>query len=224
MAIGIGGRVVVALVWILTLGIVHRVPILQDAGDLLFTGIIGYLVVDPGRTKHWNSIGLDDREDRWTANLAVRLMQCHIVGWLAISLVSHLAEPMWWSGSAAWWLASGQRSPWFSQNYLSDKPYLINAISHGFIAIHLVTLGLFLRSGCRPLAIGAALLMSIIIWGLAGNWLYSYALIAGCSCFWGIAAREMRTLDGNPSDSGDIYSAKAKNTPRKVVGKLPRKH
>jgi len=224
MAFGMGGRTMAALVWILTLGIVHRVPILQDAGDLLFSGIMGYLIIDPGKTKHWKSIGLDDREDRWTANLAKRLMQCHVVGWLAISLVSHLAEPMWWSASAAWWLAAGQRSPWFSQDFLSDKPYLINAISHGFIVIHLATLGLFLRTGCRPLAIGATLLMSITIWGLAGDWLYSCALIAATSCFWGIAARELQTPEEGQPNSMDGKTANVKSETQKPVGKSPRKY
>ncbi len=192
MAVGLGGRAIVAVAWILTLGIVHRVPTLLGAGELLFTGVMGYLVVDPGKTKRWTRIGLEDREVRWTANLAIRLMQCHFVGWLAISLASHLAEPMWWSGAGVWWLASGNRSPWFSADYLSDKPYFMNALSHGFIAIHLATLALFFRTGCRTLAIVATLLMSTSIWILAGDWMYSLALIVCTSCFWGTAIRELR--------------------------------
>ena len=192
MALGLGGRAVVAIAWILTLGIVHRVPSLLGAGELLFTGVMGYLVVDPGKTTRWTRIGLDDREVRWTSNLTIRLIQCHFVGWLAISLASHIAEPMWWTGTGVWWLASGDRSPWLSAEYLSDKPYFMNALSHGFIAIHLAALALFFRSGYRAVAIMATLLMSIGIWIIAGDWMYSLALVACTSCFWGTAIREVR--------------------------------
>ena len=51
LALGIGGRAIAVVTWILTLGIVHRVPMLQGSGDLLFVGIMGYLAIDPGKTK-----------------------------------------------------------------------------------------------------------------------------------------------------------------------------
>ena len=119
-------------------------------------------------------------------------MQCHVILWLLVSLIGHLAEPMWWSGNAAWWLASAELSPWFSAHYLSDKPYLINFLSHGFLFVHLMTIGLLFRQNYRPLAIAAALLMAIGVWLLAGDWLYGLAIILCTSPFWGTAVRELR--------------------------------
>ncbi len=225
MAFGIGGRVMVAAVGILTLGIVHRVPMLQGAGDLLFTGIIGYLVIDPGKTKNWWRIGVDDRIERWSSNLAVRLMQCHVLIWLLVSLVSHLAEPMWWSGSAAWWLASAQLSPWYTQAYLSDKPYLINALSHVFILVHLVTIGLLLKRNGRPLAILAMIFMAMGIWLMAGDWFYSLALVLCTSPFWGTAVREVQEFAENEDPSAAMVenddafhpAHKKKNIVRRAV-------
>ncbi len=194
MAMGVGGRVMAAFVWGLSLGIVHRVSMLQGPGDLLFTGLLGYLVVDPGKIQACWQVGLHDQRERWTATLAIRLMQCHLVIWLLISLVSHFAEPMWWAGSAAWWLASAQLSPWYDQQSLSDKPYLMNALSHAFLLAHAVTVGLLLVRHGRLLAIVAAGLTSIGIWGLAGDWLYSVAFILCTAAFWGIASREFSEL------------------------------
>jgi len=201
LAFGVGGRVMATAAWILTLGIVNRVPMLQGAGDLLFTGIMGYLVIDPGKTKKWWNIGLDDRTERWTSNLAVRMMQCHVMIWLLVSFVSHLAEPMWWAGSAAWWLVSAQLSPWYTQVSLSDKPYLVNVLSHAFILVHLVTIALLMVRHGRPLAIASALLMAMGVWGLAGDWLYSLAIILCTAPFWGIAVREFRELIGDEEAS-----------------------
>lgn len=196
MALGIGGRVVAAFAWILTLGIVHRVPMLQGAGDLLFTGIMGYLVIDTGKTDTWFKIGLDDRTSRWSARLALRLVQMHVVLWLMISFLGHLAEPIWWSGSAPWWLVSSRLSPWFSQFDLSDKPYLVNILSDTFLALHLLAIALLLRAKVVPLALLASLGMAMGVWLLAGDVLYSAALIACMSCFWATAAREISNVRG----------------------------
>ncbi len=225
MALGLGGRVSVALAWILTLGIVHRVPMLQGAGDLLFTGMMGYLVIDPGKTKYKWSFGFDDGTDRWTSNLAIRLMQCHLLVWLVVSFLSHLAEPMWWTGSAAWWLASARQSPWFSQFLMSDKPYLVNALSHGFLLLHFAAIGLLIVRHCRPLGIATLCSMAMAIWGLAGDWFYSIALVACSSCFWGIAARELqlanlarpRISTRNHSDHQAPANAKSKSTSSRPV-------
>jgi hypothetical protein len=194
LAAGLGGRAMAVSVWGLILGIVHRVPMLQGAGDLLFTGLLGYLVVDPGKIRSICRMGLHDRAERWTASLAIRLMQCHLLIWLLISFVSHLAEPMWWAGSAAWWLASAQLSPWYQQHFLSDKPYLINLLSHAFLLLHLVSVGLLMVRYGRPLAIVAAGLTGLGIGGLAGDWLYATAFILCTAAFWGIACREFREL------------------------------
>ena len=204
MVLGLGGRLAAMLSWVLTLGIIHRIPMLQGAGELLFTGIMGYLIIDPGKVRCWSRIGFADQQSRWTASLSLRLMQCHVVVWFAISILSHFAEPMWWSGTATWWLAIGQRSPWLSQDFLSDKPYLMNVFSHGFLAIHLVALILLVCKGCRLLAIGACLLMAMSVWILAGDWMYGLALVGSTACFWGTAIKELGIV---PFDGKEVEAS-----------------
>jgi hypothetical protein len=223
MTFGVGGRVMAAMVWGLVLGIVHRVPMLQGAGDLLLTGLLGYLVIDPGKTRLRWRIGLHDPIERWSAKLAVRLMQCHLLIWLLVSLVSHLVEPMWWAGNAAWWLASGQLSPWFSPYFLSDKPYVVNILSHLFLLMHFVTVWLLMVRHGRPLAIVAAGLTAISIGGLAGDWLYSFAFILCTAPFWGIANREFRELvsDQAPNDDAVAEEALTVAPLSKISRKMP---
>ena len=190
MTAGLGGRWVAIMAWILNLGIVHRVPTLLGSGDLLITGVMGYLMIDPGKIRNLAKVGLADSESRISANIAIRLFQCHVIAWLAISFISHLAEPMWWNGSAVWWLAIGDRSPLFTADFLSDKPYLVNALTHGFIVLHLL-LVMALSRGNRGLGIGLAVLFALSIWGLSGDFLYSFAVIVLTSGFWGNARVEL---------------------------------
>ncbi len=140
VALGFGGRVLAIAAWLLVLGVVHRVPVLQGPGDILLLSLLGYLCVDTGKLKLPLVWGWEDGEERWTVNLASRAMQCHVLIWLLISFVSHLAEEMWWAGDAVWWLAAQDFTSGVTAEYLSEHVYVLNLITHGFLVIHLATI------------------------------------------------------------------------------------
>jgi hypothetical protein len=218
-----GGRIVAAVVWLMTLGIAHRIPMLQGTGDFLLTGLLGYLVLDPGKTRSLVRPGVDDRAERWSANFAIRLLQCHYLFWLLISLISHFAEPMWWVGEASWWLAAARHSPWLEPDSVFERSYLINLSTHLFLALHAATIFLFALRGFRPLAIVSSILMAFAVYALSGDWLYSLVLIAGGTAFWGVAFRELNSLPSTGSSLADSHSTKASEKSRVTSDNLRRK-
>ncbi len=169
---------------------------LQGPADWLLTAVMGYLVIDPGKTRQPLKWGMADEGSRWTANLAIRTMQCHVMIWLGISWLGHFAEPMWWFGNGVWWLAAADFSPWLVARSLAKHPYWVNFLSHAFLVIHgLLWLSLLYRS-TRPLAALLSIAMALSVFGLAGDWQYAMALIAAMTCFAGSAWREVSTSRG----------------------------
>lgn len=180
VAIGLGGRIIVAVAWALLLGLVHRVPMIQGPGDFLITGVFGYLLICPG--VRFNKFRRDtsnaDDTASWLCNLAIRLFQCHVFLWFAASLASHFAEPIWWNGTAPWWLSFSGDQSWISMRFWLDHTYLMNLICYiilGLQAWVLVSLVVppWQKSGI--VALTAFAFFNLVI---ANDWVYSLAIVA----------------------------------------------
>lgn len=192
--LGIGGRVTVILSWLLLLGIVHRVPMLEGPGDILLLTLFGYLCIDPGKLKTPFRVGGDDGESRWTARLALTAMQVHVWGWLLVSFVSHLSEEMWWIGDAAWALASHDLTNGFTVNTLAGHPYVVNVITHGFLLVHLLVLMLLPWRFTRPLGFAFLLVLAGYVFVLSSDCIYAMALAAAASVFYISAKQEVLSI------------------------------
>jgi hypothetical protein len=203
MTLGLGGRWIVGLATILGLGLAHRVPMLQGAGDACVLSMLGYLIIDSGRNTRFTRLGFHDREERTTANFAWRLLQTHLILWLAVAWISQIAEPMWWTGVAVWWLAENERSLWLSREYLSDKPFLINIISYSMLAAQGASLVCLMKSGWRTIGIFCGFMFAILVWGIAGELWYAISIVVLISIFAGVACREWSTSASDEQASSE---------------------
>lgn len=171
--LGVGGRIVSFACWFLVVGIGNRWLFLQDVGFPLLASGWMYLVVDHGRLsnrgigKPWPS----DSSNRWTVSIALRLIQVHVWLWLIASLFSQMASFIWWRGEAVWFLAVSERS-WLSTDYLLDREWLVNCLTHGLILTQLVAVVLFANIATRRVAAISACCFWLGIAILAGEWLY----------------------------------------------------
>lgn len=181
-ALGIGGRVSLLIAWVMLLGVIHRVPMLQGAGDYLISGLFGYLLVCP-----WNSscrvssrVMVEDLRSSWLCNVAFRLLECHVFIWFAASLASSFGEPLWWNGSVPWWLsASGDRS-WISMQFWLEHLYIMNLTTYGLLGLQGWILVSMLLPRWRQSGTLAMLLLAAMTLIVANEWIYSLAIVA-CS-------------------------------------------
>jgi hypothetical protein len=209
LTLGLGGRWLALGQALLMLGIAHRIPMLQGPGAAWITGMLLYLVVDPGKLRRWWKPGLHDQASRGTARFGLRLVQVHVLMWLVVSFLSTLAEPMWWSGVAAWWLAENGRSPWFNSEALSERPYLVNLLTYGYLFLQLGLIGTLVRRGLRSIAILLSVLLGAMTWWLAGDAIYGLALVAAAWAFAGAAWGELTATEGALSGATALASDKA---------------
>jgi len=180
VAFGVGGRFAVLLAWALLLGLIHRVPMLQGPGDFLITGVFGYLLICPG--EKFTTSNRDESIDRvansWLCNLAIRLFQCHVFLWFAASLASHLAEPMWWNGTAPWWLSFSGDQSWVSMRFWLDHPYVMNLICSSILGLQAWILISFLVPSWRSSGTVALVAFAVVNLVIANDWVYSVAIVA----------------------------------------------
>lgn len=143
--LGVGGRIATIANWFCILSIVHRAPMLIGLCEPLLTLGWAYLSIHPGppiALKPTASSLAKTASDSPSiaANIALRLLQLHAFAWLFLALASQCAGLVWWQGEAVWWLASEQRSPALPTQWLANYPYLANLLTHGLIALEIITL------------------------------------------------------------------------------------
>ncbi|MCY2976659.1 MAG: hypothetical protein NTW52_18535 [Planctomycetota bacterium] len=193
VAVGFGGRIVVAVTWALLLGLVHRVPMIQGPGDFLITGVFGYLLICPGvRLKKLRSEpSSPDETNSWLCNLAIRLFQCHVFLWFAASLVSHSAEPIWWNGTAPWWLSFSGDQSLISMRFWLDHPYVMNLVCYIILGLQAWVLVSFLVPTWQKSGIVALTAFAFFNLVIANDWVYSLAIVTCIPAL--LVSRELKT-------------------------------
>lgn len=128
--LGIGGRAIVAVTWVMLLGWSHRVAGLTGPGEDLLVGLFPYLLLDPGKIDSRWRPAFSDEGSRWTSGLAVRCLQVHLALWMATTALSHASGLVWWQGESVWWMASAGRAIGIDAPSLLSRTYLGNFLSH----------------------------------------------------------------------------------------------
>ncbi len=180
-AVGVGGRVTITALLLLVIGWVHRITWLQGPLEPALVAMLAYLIVSPGQSLWKGSNGGEPMH--WLHHLALRLVQVHCWGLIAIGVLSQLGNIVWWRGEAMWWLAASGRSQLLSLEFVGSSASLVNALTHGLVLIQLLTLGLLLNRSTRPLGLIAGLLSCVGIGLLADQTLYALLIAVGLMAF-----------------------------------------
>jgi hypothetical protein len=188
MAIGIGSRWSVAVVYVLFLGICHRIPFLIGPAEYLMSALLLYLLIDPGKILRWQRFGFSDSDGRFSAHLVVRLLQVHVWLWMFFALLSQLAAVIWWEGEAVWFLSAQHRS-FLSTSVLADNSILVNALTHGLIASQAIALFFLTKRLTRPLGLVFAIIAWIGVGVVSTDIFYAAVGIAGSLSFLELSSR-----------------------------------
>ncbi|MEA2629880.1 MAG: hypothetical protein QOE66_99 [Chloroflexota bacterium] len=157
--VGLFSRVTAVLAWAIVVSTVRRAPVTVFGFDQVVSTLALYLAVTGASGR---AVSLDRflarlregreaaarrrRDGRWTmasgvppasisANLALRLIQLHLVLIYGMAGLAKLQGEAWWSGMAIWGtLASGEFSL-LDFTWLAAWPYLMNLLTHTALAL-----------------------------------------------------------------------------------------
>ena len=175
-ATGIGGRWTLGCLLFLVIGWSNRLTWLSGLVEPALCAFLGYLLVFPGG-RIFGKEASEENRAAWLSAAVNRLIQIHVWLLLAATLLSQLIGVIWWRGESIWWLASAGQSTLFTKEMLSDRPVLVNGLSHAWIALEFVALWLLCTKSAQNLGIVCGVMSGLAI-GLGGNQLLYGLLIS----------------------------------------------
>ncbi len=205
--VGLWSRATAPLAWIIAASTANRSPVSVYGFDdiiatwalyLAATGASGQAVsldryfARLGRNRA--EVARRRKDGRWTApsgvpsptisaNIALRLIQCHLVVIYGMSGLAKFQGGAWWTGTATWGTLAAGEFRLFDLTWLAAYPWLLNAMTHGALALETGYPALIWARPLRPWVIAGATAMHLGIGLTLGLVEFSLAMIAGNLAF-----------------------------------------
>ena len=155
-----------------------------------------------------------------TANLAIRLMQCHLCVIYLFAGLSKLQGLSWWTGFAFWGGIANQEYQTLDLTWLADWPLVINALTHLTVAFELSYCVLIWNRWTRPLVLLVAVGLHLGIVFALGMPTFGLAMLIANVSF--ISPSLIRTLiDGPASRDADVSPALVQRMPAASSPAIP---
>jgi predicted DCC family thiol-disulfide oxidoreductase YuxK len=205
--LGFWSRTTAVLAWMIAVSTARRAPIsLYGFDDVLSTWLL-YLAVSGASGQ---SVSLDrflarwkqDREamarrrkdGRWTApdgvptptvsaNIGLRLIQCHLALIYGMSGLSKFMDVGWWNGTAIWGSLASAEFRLFDLTWLAAYPMLLNAMTHAALFVETTYPALIWVKPARPLVLAGVTAMHLGIGLTLGLFEFSAAMLAANLAF-----------------------------------------
>jgi predicted DCC family thiol-disulfide oxidoreductase YuxK len=117
------------------------------------------------------------------ANIALRLVQCHLILIYGMAGLAKLQGRAWWAGDAFWAVVAAPEFRLFNLTWLAQYPDLINLGTHLGLALELVYPVLIWVRPIRPILLAAVVLLHVGIGLTLGLTEFSLAMVAGNLAF-----------------------------------------
>ncbi len=190
-AAGLGARISPLLAWFCMSTVHHRAPLLTTVYEPLLVAMLAYLTIDPGRLAWTIRPGLVGGQARISVNIVLQLIRCHFWFWIAFSLSSMLANPIWWNGEAGWLLIQQKRG-WLQ---LPEAwKWIAQLMTHMVIATQAVVLYCMIQNACNWLGRWIVYLFIFGMLLLLGDWMYASVLFAASLAIWPIRLSNQNSL------------------------------
>ena len=225
--VGLFSRVTAVLAWVIGVSTAIRSPIsVYGFDDLVLTWAF-YLAVSGASgqavslDRYWSRFRRNRQEvaqrrqdGRWTApsgvptptisaNIGLRLIQCHLALVYLISGLSKFQGQGWWTGTAIWGTLAAGEFRLFDLTWLAAYPWLLNLMTHGALLLETAYPVLIWVRAVRPVWLVAVLFMHLAIGLTLGLFEFSLAMVAGNLAF--ASGRWLRSLvAGREQPSGRI--------------------
>jgi hypothetical protein len=138
LTVGLLTRVAAVLAWVAALSYVGRATGSLFGLDQINVMLAMYLAVGPSgdafsldrwlkRRKVGAALGVTPR---WSANLAIRLIQIHMCVIYLFAGMAKLTGPAWWDGTAMWMAFGNLEYQSLDMTWMADWPRLMNLMTH----------------------------------------------------------------------------------------------
>ena len=170
VALGIYPEVSTPIAFLIVLSYIHRGSILTGLFEPVLCMLLLYLSLAPKASLR-SLMREGDGPPTWRANVVTRLIQVHLCGFYLLIGLSKLGTPVWWTGEASWFLITDAQQRLVDVSLLSERTYLLNAITHAWVLFDLLYPLLIWNRLARPLLIAVSLLVWLwtgMVTGLVG--------------------------------------------------------
>lgn len=140
-----------------------------------------------------------------TANLSIRLIQCHLCVIYLFAGLSKLQGLTWWNGFAFWGGIANQEYQTLDLTWLADWPLVINTVTHLTVAFELSYCVLVWNRWTRPLMLLGAVALHLGIVVALGMPTFGLAMLIANVSF--ISPSFVRSLIGGPAGREPSESA-----------------
>ena len=205
--LGLWSRTTAVLAWIIAVSTARRAPISLYGFDQIVSTWALYLAAAGASgqavsldrliarfKRNRAEVATRRKDGRWTApsgvpvptvsaNLGLRLIQCHLVLIYGMSGLSKLRGVPWWEGTAIWGTIAAGEFRLFDLTWLAGFPLVLNAMTHFAVALEAGYPVLIWIKPARPLVIAAAMMMHLAIGLTLGLFEFGLAMIAGNLAF-----------------------------------------
>lgn len=205
---GVGSRVTAVLAWVIVVSTARRVPTALFGFDQIISGWAFYLAVTGAsgqavsvdrflaRYRQARAAVARRRPDgRWivptgapaptvSANLALRLIQLHLMLIYGMAGLAKLQGQGWWSGMAIWGVLASAEFRQLDLTWLVAYPWLLNLMTHGALALEISYPVLVWVPVLRPLLLTAVVFLHLgIALAAPGLTEFGLAMMAGNFAF-----------------------------------------
>jgi hypothetical protein len=183
LTVGLFTRVTSILALVAALSYVGRVPGALFGLDQINTMLALYLAIGPSgdafSVDRWlrrrRAGGVLPDEPKWTANLAIRLIQIHLCIIYLFAGTAKLTGAGWWDGTAMWMALGNMEYQSLDMTWLADWPRLINFMTHVTVYWEIFYCALIWPRLTRPVMLalaipmhmGIAICLGMVTFGLA---------------------------------------------------------
>ena len=205
--LGFRSRTTAVLAWIIAASTARRAPIsLYGFDDVLSTWLL-YLAASGASGQAasldrflalWKrnraEVARRRKDGRWTApdgvpsptvsaNIGLRLIQCHLALIYGMSGLSKFMDVGWWNGTAIWGTLASGEFRLFDLTWLAAYPLLLNAMTHGALFLETTYPALIWAKPARPLVLLGMAGMHLGIGLTLGLFEFSLAMLAANLAF-----------------------------------------
>ncbi len=200
LTVGLWTRAAAVLAFVFTVSYAQRTPGALYGLDQINGLLSLYLMIGPSGSRFsvdaWRTRRGSDAPSV-TANLAIRLMQCHLCVIYLFAGLSKLQGLSWWTGFAFWGGIANQEYQTLDLTWLADWPLVINALTHLTVAFELSYCVLIWNRWTRPLVLLVAIGLHLGIVFALGMPTFGLAMLIANVSF--ISPSLIRTLIDGPA-------------------------
>lgn len=197
LTVGFCSRSAAVLAWLLTISYLHRNPLALFGFDAIITMVAMYLMIGAGGAafsldqwlKRFRQRGRGGEqpsggiEKSVSANLSIRLIQCHMCLIYLFSALGKIQGETWWNGRAIWGAAGNLEYQSWDAVWLAQYPELGNLITHTTVVWELSYCVLIWPRLWRPLMLAMAVGIHLGIGLWMGMMTFGLAMLIGNLAF-----------------------------------------